>query len=52
MDTVAARQQMADFLEVKAGQAREVITFAQRDAPGLASALSGVGQQFLTADPS
>lgn len=50
--TVAARQQLTDFLKAKAGQAREVITFAQRDAAGLASTLNRVGQQFQTADPS
>jgi hypothetical protein len=37
---------MADFLEDKAGQARQVVADAQRGAAGIVSALAAAGGQF------
>lgn len=48
ISTPAGRQQMADFLEAKAQQARQVVIDAQRTAAQSASALNSVGHQYAS----
>lgn len=47
--TAAGQEQMANFLEAKAHQARDAIVDAQSNATRLASVLNSAGQQFAAA---
>jgi hypothetical protein len=49
LGTAAGRQQLADFLEAKADQAKQVAETAQQTSSRIAATLQSVGHQFETA---
>lgn len=49
LGTPTGREQLADFLETKATEAKRVTTDAQEASVRLAASLQAVGQQFDTA---
>jgi hypothetical protein len=49
LGTPAGREQLADFLQMKAAEAKQVASNAQQASTRLASSMRAVGQQFETA---